>query len=167
MRSYKLRGFSIFCREGVVFSDYHPSSSAISGSRPGRIPLQVLIRPLKASVFDPTHTRASLVLWVEGYLEKEKPCKVILLRPRIHFLTPPLQYISPPALPFHITHMGELAQGSPPPRNPTYARPPHSPFLFWKHKINAQFSPSQAEIFSLTTKIIYHRADVCGRAQDV
>lgn len=53
---------------------------------------------------------------------------------RTFSLLPSLHSISPPALLFHITHMGELAQGSPPsytPPSPLLRLHDHTPHLFF------------------------------------
>lgn len=129
----------------MIFSVYHPSSSVIRGSRPGRIPQQIPICLTR-------HTPVRLCVGLRGIWEKKNLQRDLIASSHSfpHPASPPPflppQYILPPALPFHITHLGELAQGSPPPCNPTYAHPPHSLFFSGNTKINAQFSPSRAEI---------------------
>lgn len=93
----------------VIFSVYHPSSSAIRGSRglrPRRILLQTQTWPVKASVFDPASTCASLwffVVWWGGGLKKKKHLQrdLIASSPFLTFLL--LLFLPPP--PFsHYTH---------------------------------------------------------------
>lgn len=103
---------------------------------------------------DSDHTRQSFRAWPDIHLcvcvfvcsfvgwrvfEKRNTCNVILLRPPLYFLTLFLVVVvlllPPPYLPFHITHMGELAQGSPPSCNP----PPPTPLLFLQPQ-NVSFS---------------------------
>lgn len=134
----------------MIFSVYHPSSSVIRGSRPGRIPQQRPIWPIKASVFDPTYTCAPLCFFGLKGIWKKKNLQRDLIASSHSFPHPaspppflPPQYISPPALPFPITHLGELAQGSPPSCNHTYAHPPHSLFFSGNTK-------NKCPIFSIT-----------------
>lgn len=150
---------SVKRRKVIFFTTLSPlviSHQRVRVSRPGRTLVSVNTDMTKRSsvsdlypsscVWPNIHLRLEVFFQDDGSYNSTLQCDLPLLSdssPPLcsppHFAPPP-PVLHPPALPFHITHMGELAQGSPSSCNPTHPTPHFFPQE--SEKINAQFSLS-------------------------